>query len=270
MPIRFHCEHCEQRLSVSTRKAGAKAKCPKCKGPIRIPSADEPQPLPEDDDPLAQFAVFESANDWVYEDDPDDFIGRFDPTRVAVPRRIIYMQGALLGAVGIVCFVLGVMIGQLTSGRQTAQDHTPRACAVRGTVELDRGDKRLPDFGCVVIAVPQNRRPDRNSKVPIDALRPDSTPPDRNDPAVLAIRSLGGDYTRTDANGRFQLQLPDAGKYYLLFVSANAPRGNDALRKTDLMQIGSYFLYANELLGAQKYRWSRESVRRDREVNIVF
>ena len=31
MPIKFVCEHCGQRLNVSSKQAGLRAKCPKCK-----------------------------------------------------------------------------------------------------------------------------------------------------------------------------------------------------------------------------------------------
>ena len=44
MPIRFACPHCRQKLSVSSRKAGATGECPRCKQPLKIPE------LPEDSD----------------------------------------------------------------------------------------------------------------------------------------------------------------------------------------------------------------------------
>ena len=37
MPIRFACEHCGQRLNVGEERAGARARCPKCGQPIRVP-----------------------------------------------------------------------------------------------------------------------------------------------------------------------------------------------------------------------------------------
>lgn len=45
MPIRFACPHCRQKLSVSSRKAGATGECPRCKQPLKIPD------VPEGDEP---------------------------------------------------------------------------------------------------------------------------------------------------------------------------------------------------------------------------
>lgn len=47
MPIRFACPQCRQKLSVSSRKAGARGECPRCKQPLKIPDlpeGDEPEP----------------------------------------------------------------------------------------------------------------------------------------------------------------------------------------------------------------------------------
>lgn len=37
MPIQFNCTHCNHSLSVSSKLAGKRAKCPKCQGQIQIP-----------------------------------------------------------------------------------------------------------------------------------------------------------------------------------------------------------------------------------------
>src|SRR5687768_9901740 len=42
MPIRFACPHCQQKLSVSSRKAGTTADCPRCKRSIAIPAPSLP------------------------------------------------------------------------------------------------------------------------------------------------------------------------------------------------------------------------------------
>lgn len=37
MPIRFNCQHCGQKLSVGSSRAGTKANCPRCKELVRVP-----------------------------------------------------------------------------------------------------------------------------------------------------------------------------------------------------------------------------------------
>ena len=41
MPIRFSCPHCTQKLSVSTRKAGKTANCPRCKKELTVPAPEQ-------------------------------------------------------------------------------------------------------------------------------------------------------------------------------------------------------------------------------------
>jgi biopolymer transport protein ExbD/phage FluMu protein Com len=41
MPIQFRCQHCNQKLSITRRKAGSDVKCPTCAKPIRVPTLEE-------------------------------------------------------------------------------------------------------------------------------------------------------------------------------------------------------------------------------------
>ena len=59
MPIRFRCSACQQVLSVSSRKAGQKVRCPACQASLKIPTPKdqaEPQPI-EEPDPSAKSAA---------------------------------------------------------------------------------------------------------------------------------------------------------------------------------------------------------------------
>lgn len=309
MPIRFRCEHCRQRLTVSERKAGAMANCPKCHQRIQIPSdpggeaggpAEESSSAPPaDGDASADstpshtptgdaaatspadsdlFSFADStageathdfhADQWVFDD--GEPVGRFDPTKVAVSRHMLFMQGVLIAAVGVVCLLLGIMIGQLTAPRAVATG--PKPCVIQGTVKLAKaGRDAFPDIGSLAVALPVEQRPNRNAKISIESLRPGGQRPQRNDPSIRAIRSLGGDVAMADANGRFQLKLPDEGKYFVLVLSNNADRGpNEELDKRDLMQMGSYLLYPNELLGDRKYEWKNRTVRGNEQLNLTF
>ena len=80
MPIRFSCPHCTQKLSVSTRKAGKVANCPRCKKELTVPA---PEPATgeggggaatataeegeNEDDPYSQFVVYDDT-ELVYDD----------------------------------------------------------------------------------------------------------------------------------------------------------------------------------------------------------
>jgi hypothetical protein len=44
MPIAFACEHCGQKLTVSTSRAGQRGKCPKCRQPIVVPTPRDAAP----------------------------------------------------------------------------------------------------------------------------------------------------------------------------------------------------------------------------------
>ncbi|MDP7017471.1 MAG: hypothetical protein QGG36_16820 [Pirellulaceae bacterium] len=290
---------------MSSRKAGRTAKCPKCGEPITVPtgesdrgsaksekpshksgeagSSDSATPAAgpdssadvtasnSSDDLYSQLSFLEADDgDWVYEDDGRE-MAVVDPTKVAVPRNVIYMQGVLLAAVGLVCLVLGILIGQMTGGRSTAQA-APTPCTISGSVTFEgsSGDP-FPDIGCVVIALPKGRKPERNSKPEFDQIGPTAAVPDRRDPPIATIISLGGDYARADANGQFKLDLPDSGQYYLLVVSSNAERGEgDELQKPHLAQMGDYFNFDNGLLYGRKYEWRNLAIRKDRSMQIVF
>jgi len=41
MPIQFRCQHCNQKLSITRRRAGSDVKCPACAEPIRVPTLEE-------------------------------------------------------------------------------------------------------------------------------------------------------------------------------------------------------------------------------------
>ncbi|MBL7038045.1 MAG: hypothetical protein ISR77_05410 [Pirellulaceae bacterium] len=294
MPIRFACEHCGARLSVSSRKAGARAKCPKCQEPIAVPApeedeqpsdaaqeeleADEPTGQQEHEDPFSQFVVYDDETELVYatEDEEETPYAEdvpVDPTKVAVPRRILYMQGALLGVVAVVCFVLGVIVGMGTSG--PSGDDVAQECFISGKIALGNGgDTSTPDEGAVAIVVPKNEHPEQ--KADIDGLRPQDPQPDEEHPGLQAIRSIGGDYTRADENGRFRLRVRDKGEYFLFVISANRTRSDD-MQPNDLAQIGRFFQLISQLtpdlpdlLGGNDYRWQEETIRRDRELNFLF
>jgi hypothetical protein len=240
-------------------------------------AADEGAAAPKPpDDPFAEFAVYDGPSELVYDTAAGEGASaepqpRFDPTQLAVPRSILYLQGGLLALVAVACFGLGVLFGTIAGTRTEPQVHVPRPCMVAGTVvtrDSRGGDE--PDDGAVVLIVPQNARPD--DRVNVEGLRPGDPMPDRDHPSLRAFTALGGDYARTDTEGRFRLRVPDTGEYHLLVVSHRAKRsGDEPLNRTHIAEIGGYVIPAAQLIGEQRYRWQTQRIDGDKvTMNIVL
>lgn len=312
MPIKFACEHCGARLSVSSRKAGARAKCPKCQQMLTVPvppgtKTDKPVPAAETpaeagalpkaaaepadaavespsrsspapqtpDDPLAEFLVYDSEAELVYAADDEassslaGFQASLDPNKIAVSRRILYMQGALLGLVALMSLLVGILLGRGCSPDAEREDAEPQACVISGVVAVeDATGQTKPDDGATMLVVPRDMHPEQ--KVEIVGLRPQDPPPDENHAGLQAIHRLGGDCVRTGPEGRFQLRVPDRGSYFLLVISAHVSQDEKELAKSTLAQIGRFFRLTPKMFEGHAVRWQEEEVRRDRQLNIVF
>src|SRR5262245_16984282 len=40
MPIKFYCDHCGQKMSIGSRKAGAAVNCPRCQKQVTVPNTN--------------------------------------------------------------------------------------------------------------------------------------------------------------------------------------------------------------------------------------
>jgi hypothetical protein len=324
MPIRFACPQCRQKLSISSRKAGTMAECPRCKSSIQIPRPTEPpqsqreRPPRPVEKPAATDATKEAeapAITWVepsvvsgpaqvespsppvplhiaaepppseptfdYDDggalelvyDTSDAstveLAAEPPDLIAVPRWIIYLQGGLLAVVALASFAIGLIAGS-TFGGGDRGPREPLACTLEGTINFASGNRNLADAGAVVAVIPHNKqRPDE--KAPAIGLRPDDTPPGENDRGVAILRELGGAYARTDDRGRFQVRLPDRGKYLVLVISNSLQlKSLDEISTKDLVELQPFFDNAADLLGRQRYQLTQEVVRGDRRLDVVF
>lgn len=299
MPIKFVCDSCGARLSVSSRKAGSQAQCPKCRHNLQVPpspraeagaatphrSPDEtsttsPSPgetsTPALPDPsLSEFQVYDSEIELVYAPSDEEvvmqsgFRAAVDPDKIAVARSVLYAQGILLGLTALAGLLAGILIGRQMAVRAPDQDREPQLCWVSGVVALqDANGQTTPDVGAAVILVPRDLRPDQPA--PMDGLRPQDPPPTDEHPGLRAIRMLGGDYARTDVDGRFQIHTADRGEYFLMVISARAARDDRELSRPMLAQIGRFFELGPRMFEGQAVHWQPETIRRDRRVNVVF
>jgi hypothetical protein len=284
MPIKFPCETCGQVLSVSSRKVGRRAKCPKCSEPLVIPTAETAAQRmlerrrrredvdSEDFDPFAEFAVYDDEMEVVYETDEEEAESRgpVDRDLVAVPRIALYVQGAALGVVGLVCFALGVIVGGGFASSDPRAQAAPQPCVIQGTVAfVGSTDREIPDEGALVLVLPKDRIPEERATP--EGMRPEDAPPPEDHPGLRMVRSIQGGYARTDIDGRFRIRVPDIGEYYVLVVSHAAQRSASESRdRDDLAQLGNYFDAAYELLGDKKYRWETRRIRGDDTMQVVF
>jgi hypothetical protein len=138
-------------------------------------------------------------------------------------------------------------------------------------VYATNGGRNLPDDGSVVIVLPTESRPAPTGKAPVDGLRPGDPLPQGDSENLRIIQSIGGAYARTDTEGRYQVTLPDAGKYFVLIVSKNKYRAaNEELNKADLAALGSYVLPPTDLLGESKYTWREVTIRKNESLDFMF
>ena len=274
MPFKFICGHCDQVLKASSKKIGLKAKCPKCKKTITVPNEKEAaarvakfkatrKPTANQPDPFAEFQVFDVDTEIVYETDrprtttstSTSTTATIDRSKVAVPRTILYMQGALLGISALVFFTLGLIFGQSIQIGNNTTPQPPMPCVVSGRVEFrDVNGQRQRDIGAVIILVPKGTRADPQAE-PL-GLRPEDEFPDDDNKSLWTIKDIGGAYVRTNEEGEFRLQVRNQSTYYVLCISNHAYRDvHEQITNQQRAQMGNYFLPVDELVGRNQFNW---------------
>ncbi|MFT5522886.1 MAG: phage FluMu protein Com [Pirellulaceae bacterium] len=276
MPIKFACENCNQKLSVSSTKAGARAKCPKCGEQIEVPQPDQnaPADVPAEQgpgdgqqmDPFARFAVFDEETEWVYESGDEDHFAaeveasKIDYDRVAVPRNVIYMQGGLLGVVAVFCFLIGLTIGRISAPIRIV-DTGPQPCTISGRVEyVDDSNEVSPDVGSVVIVVPVGSRPELSGKINQQNIRPNA---ETISSGRTALQQFGGDLAKVDQQGNYSVNVPNRGSYFVLVVSHNKESSGSNHTNEQLAQMGDYFEDPANLLATYNCHWEQRTFKHD-------
>ncbi len=276
MPIRFACPECHQRLSVPVEKADQDVKCPRCRRIVQVPggSSGAERELPErrggesaDAWPAPAPASAADSASWAGGRGPAGAAAGDDQT-VRVPRRVVYLQGFLLGLVALVFYVFGMVVG--SSSRSESGGAPAQPCTISGTIQYeDSARQAVPDASSVVLVVPLAARPDQ--KAAAAGLRVSDPAPGGAHPGVAMIRSLGGDYGRVDRRGRYRLRVTAPGRYYLLVISQHAVRTAGLQPDAgDLAQIGRYVVPATSLLDDQQYTWQELRIRADTTFDCTF
>jgi len=280
MPIRFTCPHCRQKLSVAQRKAGTATECPRCHGTLTVPEppaepkltgekpaanaplGEAPEFLPDADEFAGLELIYETASEPKAPPAPSRI-----SEAVPVPRYVIYMQGGLIAAVALVALVIGMLLGSTFGGRTEDQ---AQSSVVTGSITFTQGPRSRVDVGAVVMLLPQGRRPDE--KIPIKGLRPADRQADEGEKGIAMLRDVGGAYARADENGRFELQVPNSGRYWLVVISREQKRtgAGRELKNSDLAKLARFFESAVGVLGDREFRISDETIRGDRRVDVAF
>lgn len=189
---------------------------------------------------------------------------------VPVTRAALYFIGGLILGVGIISFVLGWAMGSSLVQPQLAAAANSTRHTISGQITYQTSNGRIAaDTESVVIALPKGQRPDE--KFAITTLRPETPQNLPRDPVYQAIRSLGGDMTRTNRTGDFELVVPSPGDYYVLMISAHHARDRDQPPTTkEIVELGYYFQNANELLGNNDFWWTEQLVRTSKTLDRLF
>ncbi len=167
---------------------------------------------------------------------------------IVLPRWVVFFQAAMLLVVGVTGFFFGLMVARLggdASGIGQGVDSR-----LVGQVVWGDGEELRPDSGAVVVAIPATIQPDqRYSSRP---LHPDRFVPLGN-AAIDAIRKAGGDVTRTNDDGKFDLFVTGPGKFQVVVVSAHRTRREGGLSRVEAAELGAIFQDPEELVAGREF-----------------
>ena len=217
----------------------------------------------QDDGGLSEFVVYDDGDaagiptpvgTEAWRDDPE-----IDPAKLAVSRNVLYGQGILLVVVAGLALLVGYVLGAAVGGGSD-QEQVQGPARFSGRLRYQLGnDQLVPDVGSVVIVLPVDRKPDE--KVPPSGLRPDEPPPNPDHRGVAMLESIGGGYDKADAQGDFDIRVPRAGNFVVLYISGNSAMNPDKLPdKNDIVKVGRYLSDAMTLIGGNRYRVESQSI----------
>lgn len=227
-----------------------------------IASTQTPAPKPSVAPPSAELPIAPTPST------NSPWITSLDQSRVTVPRYVIFTQGLLLGAVGLVCLLVGVVLGWSISPTTSPIDPETMPCVVSGAIEYeDSQGARHPDIGAVILALPAAKQPE--SSISSDGLGPDDPQPKPDHPGLRILESIGGRIARANAAGRYELRVPRGGDFYIIAISRQARRSGEHQPKVTTI-IGKYIRPATKLLGDYQYAMQEPVLREERHLDFFF
>jgi len=169
----------------------------------------------------------------------------------------------------ILAFTLGLVVGRVRSPQAESGAGGAQPVTITGKVEyVTKAGITTGDDQCMVFLLPTLAYPE--TKISVAGLLPSDPRPDDSHPSIQQIRELGGDCSKTDIHGNFELKLLKGKKkkrFYLLAVTGNQVRKRD-IPATDRAEIGNYFspgfgdklLLDNNSAERREYVWKKLSV----------
>ena len=141
----------------------------------------------------------------------------------------------------ILAFVLGLVVGHQGSPPAEGGAAGAQPVAITGKVEYaTKAGITTGDDQCMVFLLPTLKYP--KTKISLAGLLPSDPRPDDNHPSIQRIRELGGDCSKTDIHGNFELKLLKDKKkkrFYLLAVAGYTLRKRD-IPATDRAEIANF------------------------------
>jgi hypothetical protein len=183
-------------------------------------------------------------------------------------RRTVLQLGILLSVLPLLSFLLGFVAGRMS--KSTAMQSVPRPAFVAGRVLAQQDGELRGDADSLIMVFPEAHRPTAEERLAVEDFLLENPLPDGQHATLQALRSLGGDVSRTGTRGEFVLRVPDSGDYFLLAVSRNHRRNpGEPIARKDIAELGRYLTRPADLLRAQSYAWKTIEVEGDLDAVLV-
>ena len=206
--------------------------------------------------PLLHYIVSSTHRRTAIENETDN-LRRED--HIWVSRKLIYTQAALLGISAVTFFVLGTMVGNLTTSTGDTRRHQQAApggyaedCRITGVVGYRQDDREMPDIGAVVILIPKQAQPE---KPQAPGLVMPATFVALDNPAIEAIDNQGGTVVRADADGKFNVLVDQGRQFRLLVISKSIRSRGRQLSEAESLTVESWFAPSGKLLRDNDFLW---------------
>ena len=164
----------------------------------------------------------------------------------------------MLGVSAATFFMLGLMVGNLTSSPGTNQNSSTsyagfvEDCRITGVVTFRSEGRDLADVGAVVILFPRGSTPQQRQA---PGLIMPKTFIALDNPTIEAIYNAGGTVVRADADGKFDVLVDQGREFRLLVLSKNRRAKGRELEENQSNILDLWFAPAEKLIRDNDFQW---------------